>query len=280
MKTIQYLPMTLLALAILSGCNTIRSNASLDVAHSNYNNAHANPEIANLAAPELKEARDSLYVADIALNKGDDTSMVNHLAYLANQRVAIAQETAKRKSLESAIDKAIKEPNQALEDARTVEQQAEELAAANANSASDQALIAKQTALINDLNAKQTNRGMVITLGDVLFSINKSELKSGGMRSLQKLADFLKEYPQNQVLIEGYTDSTGSDGFNQRLSERRAETLRRALVNVAGISPDRVSTRGYGKEFPVASNDTATSRQLNRRVEIIISDEKGQFAPR
>ncbi len=296
MKTIHYLPITLLALAILSGCNTTKNNASLDVAHQNYNSARANPQTSSLAPLELKEASDSLYKADVSLNNGDDTATVNHLAYLANQRVAIAQETAKRKTSEMAVANATAERNSARLDARTAEadaakrqvasmqktadQQAEELAAANANSANDQAFIAEQAVLLKELNAKQTKRGLVITLGDVLFSVNKAQLKSGGMRNVQKLADFLKEYPKHKVLIEGYTDSTGSDSYNQGLSERRAETVRRALVDVAGISPDRVSTRGYGKEFPVASNDTATSRQLNRRVEIIISDDKGQFAPR
>lgn len=296
MKKIQYLPMTLIALAILSGCNTTRNNTSLAEAHSNYNNASVNPNVTNLAALELKEASDSLNKADAALSKGEDTATVNHLAYLANQRVTIAQETANRKSSEIAITNATAERNQVRLDARTAEadaakkqvasmqktadQQAEELAAANANSANDQAYIAKQTALLNELNAKQTKRGLVITLGDVLFSVNQAQLKSGGMRNVQKLADFLKEFPQHKVLIEGYTDSTGSASLNQKLSERRADTVRKALVEVAGIDGDRVATRGYGKEFPVAANDTATGRQLNRRVEIIISDEKGQFSPR
>ena len=296
MKTIQYLPMTLLALAILSGCNTTKKNASLDIAHDNYNSAMANPQTSSLAPLELKDASDSLYRADVSLNKGEDTATVDHLAYLANQRVAIAQETAKRKSSEMAVANATTERNEVRLDARTAEadaakrqvatmqktadQQAEELAAANANSANDQAYIAEQAAALKELNAKQTKRGLVITLGDVLFSVNKSQLKAGGMRNVQKLAEFLKEYPKHNVLIEGYTDSTGRDNYNQELSERRAEAVRRALVDVAGISADRVSTRGYGKEFPVADNDTATGRQLNRRVEIIISDDKGQFAPR
>ena len=296
MKKIQYVSMTLIALTILSGCNTTRNNATLAEAHSNYNNASVNPNVTNLAALELKEASDSLNKADAALSKGEDSATVNHLAYLANQRVAIAQETANRKSSETAIANATAERNQVRLDARTAEadaakrqvtsmqktadQQAEELAAANANSANDQAFIAKQAALLKELNAKQTKRGLVITLGDVLFSVNQAQLKSGGMRNVQKLADFLKEFPQHKVLIEGYTDSTGSDSLNQKLSERRAGTVRTALVEVAGINGDRVTTRGYGKEFPVAANDTATGRQLNRRVEVIISDENGHFSPR
>jgi outer membrane protein OmpA-like peptidoglycan-associated protein len=96
---------------------------------------------------------------------------------------------------------------------------------------------------------------------------------------VQKLADFLKQYPQHKVLVEGYTDSTGSDSLNQKLSDRRANTVRTALIDM-GISSDRIITRGYGKAFPVAGNDTAASRQVNRRVEIIISDDKGNIASR
>jgi outer membrane protein OmpA-like peptidoglycan-associated protein len=296
MKNIQYVPLTLIALAILSGCNSTTHNATLDDAHMSYNNASSNPNVTNLAALELKDASDSLDKADAALSKGEDAATVNHLAYLANQRVAIAQETANRKSSELAVTNATAERNQVRLDARTAEadaakqqvstmqktanRQSEELAAANANAESDQAIIAIQERQLKELNAKKTKRGLVITLGDVLFSSNKSQLKSGGMRNVQKLADFLKEFPHHKVLIEGYTDSTGSDSLNQRLSERRADTVRNALVDVAGISSDRVTTHGYGKEFPVAGNDTASNRQLNRRVEIIISDENGNFSPR
>jgi len=80
-------------------------------------------------------------------------------------------------------------------------------------------------------------------------------------------------------LVEGYTDSTGSDSLNQELSDRRANTVRTALLDM-GSSSDRVTARGYGEAYPVASNDTAASRQLNRRVEIILSDDKGNIAPR
>ena len=143
----------------------------------------------------------------------------------------------------------------------------------------DQALIAQQQQQLSDLNAKKTARGLVITLGDVLFSSNKAQLKSGGMRNMQKLADFLNKYPQHKVLIEGYTDSIGSDSLNQKLSERRAMSVKTALIGM-GISSERITTQGYGEAFPVAGNDTASSRQLNRRVEIILSDENGNIAPR
>jgi outer membrane protein OmpA-like peptidoglycan-associated protein len=93
------------------------------------------------------------------------------------------------------------------------------------------------------------------------------------------LADFLKQYLQRNVLIEGYTDSTGSEGLNQALSERRANSVKAALID-HGITSDRVATRGYGKEFPVAGNNTAANRQMNRRVEVIFSDDNGKITPR
>ena len=298
MKNIRYLPLTLIAIAILAGCNSTTHNSYLSDAHNSYNAARANPQVTNLAALELKEAGDSLGRADNALSKGESAATVNQLAYIANQQVAIAQETAKRKTAELAVANAAANRNQVRLEARTAEadaakrqvaiaqettdQQAEELAAASANAASDQALITKQEQQLKELkelNAKITKRGLVVTLGDVLFSTNKAHLKLSGTHNVKKLADFLRQYPQRNVLIEGYTDSTGSDSHNQQLSERRANTVRTALVEL-GISSDRVATRGYGEQFPVADNDTAANRQLNRRVEIIFSDDNGKITQR
>jgi len=129
------------------------------------------------------------------------------------------------------------------------------------------------------LEAKKTDRGMVVTLGDVLFDTNEAVLKSGGMRNVQKLADFFKQYPERNVLIEGFTDSTGSDGHNQQLSDRRAGSVRTALLGM-GMGTERISWRGYGEAYPVAGNDTAAGRQQNRRVEMVVSDDNGKIAPR
>ena len=295
-----HLPLALtLAAAFLAGCAAPK-NPSLDEAHNSYNSASSNPQVASLAALELKEAGDSLNKADYALKQGEKTATVNQLAYIAKQKIAIAEQTAKRKTAELAVTNAGTKRDQVRLEARTAEAdaakqqvtdlketaelQAEDLAAANVNAQQDQALIAQQALQLKELNAQklnaqQTQRGLVITLGDVLFSTGKAQLKSGGARNVQKLADFLKQYPQHKVLIEGYTDSTGSDSFNQELSERRANAVRAALSD-SGISADRITTRGYGEAFPVAGNDTAASRQMNRRVEIVLSDDKGNIAPR
>lgn len=132
---------------------------------------------------------------------------------------------------------------------------------------------------MDEMNAKKTPRGMVITQGDVLFDTNQSQLKSGGERNVQKLAAFLKRYPQRTVMIEGFTDSVGSSSSNQLLSERRASAVGMALTGM-DIGRDRVSTQGHGEAYAVAGNDTASGRQLNRRVEIMLSDERGVIAPR
>ncbi len=295
MKKNLIFPLTIIAVALLSGCKTAPPNASLAEAHNNYNSANSNPNVTDLAAVELKDAGDSLNKADEAAKKGEKTSTVNHLAYVASQKVAIAEETAKRKSAEMDVTDAKTRRDQIRLDARTAEadaakqqaanmqdtadMQAAALVAANEKSKRDQALIAKQEMQLKELNAKKTERGLVLTLGDVSFNTNKAILKSGALHNVQKLSDFLKQYPQHNVLIEGYTDSIGSNELNQKLSERRAESVRNALTSM-GISDNRISTRGYGESYPVAANDTVAHRQLNRRVEVIISDENGKILPR
>ena len=288
-------PMTLIAIAVLAGCSSMPQNTLLTDAHKSYDSARNDPQVATLAPVELRDAGDSLLKADSALSKDESEATVNQLAYIARQKVRIAQEAAQRKAAEQDIAKAGAKRDQVRLDARTAEADASKaqvarvqqtsneksvaLAVAGANAERDQARIAKQDMQLKALNAKKTARGMVITLGDVLFNTNRAEVKPGGMRNVQKLADFLKQYPQQRVLIEGYTDSTGSDSLNQSLSERRADAVRTALLR-QGVSRDQVETRGYGAAYPVTDNDTAANRQLNRRVEIVLSDDSGHIAPR
>jgi OOP family OmpA-OmpF porin len=125
---------------------------------------------------------------------------------------------------------------------------------------------------LSDLKAKQTERGIVLTIGDVLFATGKADLSSDALRSVDKLADFLQKYPNRNVLIEGHTDSVGSDEFNLTLSQKRADSVKETLTS-RGISEGRIATKGYGKKFPVASNDTVAGKQQNRRVEVIVLNE-------
>ena len=299
MKKNRYLPLSLIAAAMLAGCTTMPpKNTALEDARSVYSSARTNPQVVNLAPIELQKAGETLSKADAALSKGDDVA-VDQLAYLTKQQVAIAQETARRKAAEEAVISATAQRDQVRLAARTAEADAAKrqvaMSQAEVDEARRQAAIAQQTAeqqaaayqariaeqeqQLKELDAKKTERGMVITLGDVLFAVNKAQLSAGGVRNVQKLANFLNQYPQRKVLIEGHTDSTGSRSINQPLSERRADAVRTALVGM-GISGDRIETRGYAEQYPVASNNTAAGRQLNRRVEIILSDDSGNIVPR
>lgn len=283
------------ATAALSGCASMPQNSVLDEARSDYQAAQSNPQVVDLAPYELKQAGDALSKATDAASKQEDADTVSHLAYLAKQRTAIAQETARQKLAEATVAGAARERGDIRLAARTAEvdkalqsaeaaQQEAALSRMQSEISQEQARDAEMRssrleAELKELNAKQTERGLVITLGDVLFDTNEAQLKAGGIGSLEKLAGFLKQYPKRNVKIEGYTDSTGSADYNLGLSDRRANAVRTSLLDM-GINSDRISTRGYGQESPVAGNDTAMGRQLNRRVEIILSDEVEAAASR
>ena len=130
-----------------------------------------------------------------------------------------------------------------------------------------------------DLEATTVDRGRVVTLGDVLFEFNRAEVRPTAQARLAKLADFLKQYPERKILIEGHTDNVGSAAYNDELSTRRAESIRRELA-LLGVLSDRMTTIGYGKDFPIAANDSDTSRALNRRVEVYISETDQPVRPR
>lgn len=171
---------------------------------------------------------------------------------------------------------------------RTNEADQAKMSAARANSAADaargdaafaEARAATLAAQLADLSAKKTERGMVITFGDVLFATDQSRLNPEGQRIAQKLAEVLQQNPQRTVLIEGFADSTGTAAYNQGLSERRASAVQLSLRGL-GIANNRIAIHGYGESYPVASNATEQDRQLNRRVEIVLSEETGKIAPR
>jgi outer membrane protein OmpA-like peptidoglycan-associated protein len=197
-----------------------------------------------------------------------------HEADLAMSKVASAQ-------AESAAQKA--QADAARNQAGAAEAQADAAAAAAAaaalaaqQQAQSAAMSAQQQAdelqrQIAVLQAKVTDRGIVLTLGDVLFATNRAELTSGAGNNLNKLVAFLDKYPDRTVNIEGYTDSTGSADYNMGLSQRRADSVRSYLVG-QGVGSGRLVASGKGMSSPVADNDSATGRQQNRRVEVIINN--------
>jgi outer membrane protein OmpA-like peptidoglycan-associated protein len=323
--------LALAAALLLGACSTLPAdNATLLNARAAFANAQNTAQTRALAAPELAAAGTALNRANAAFTRGDSVAEVDHLAYLANQRVSVAQQTARQKAADAELLSAEAERDRTRLLARTTEaneaqaqaqrsqltaQAAQSAAAAsqmnaqlaqrdaqsaqrdsqaaqrgaesaqrNAQSAQmqnadAQARAAQLEEQLRALNAKKTERGMVVTIGDVLFDTGRAELKPGSARDMGKLADFFRAYPQRTALVEGFTDSVGGEAANQDLSDRRAAAVQTALSNL-GVDRQRISAKGYGEAFPVAGNDNAGGRQMNRRVEIVLSDDSGQIKPR
>ncbi|VVN93801.1 OmpA family protein [Pseudomonas fluorescens] len=247
----------LLALSVgLAACSS-QPNVNLEQARTNYSALQANPQASKIAALETKDASDWLDKADQAYQNKEDEAKVDQLAYLTNQRVEVAKQTINLRAAETNLKNSAAQRAQARLDARDA--QIKQLQAS--------------------LNAKQTDRGTLVTFGDVLFATNKADLKSSGLVNINKLAQFLSENPDRKVIVEGYTDATGSEAYNQSLSERRAGSVRMALVKM-GVDPARIVAQGYGKEYPVAENASVSGRAMNRRVEVTISNDNQPVIPR
>ena len=126
------------------------------------------------------------------------------------------------------------------------------------------------------LTTTQTDRGLVMTLGDMLFDTGEAELKPSANRVVLKIVQFLQLNPKRVVRIEGYTDSTGGKQENLKLSRDRAQSVADVLIDL-GIDDKRIQVEGYGDEYPVDANASERGRAQNRRVEIVFSDENGQL---
>ncbi len=285
-----------LAALLMNGCATTKQENPLLISARNvFTQIQNDPNVNKYAPVELQDAKIAVENAQRSWEVGDDSAKVEHLAHMAKQKALIANEVASMKiadrELESAsaerkmviLEARTKEAEQSMSQAEKARREAEmhRLTAQEERRAADKALkeARKLEAQIADMQARQTERGLVLTLGDVLFDTGKSALKPGAFLTIDKLSEFLKEYPNRKVQIEGFTDSVGSDEYNLGLSMRRAEAVRNAL-NGRGIELDRILYRGYGEMYPVASNDNPAGRQRNRRVEIIISDKKGLIPER
>lgn len=282
------------SLAVI-GCGARQPPVALEQARMAYTQAQQNPVVATNAPVALEEASESLRRAERVWEDDHDAEEVQHLAYVTTQRVEIAQALASQKAAETNIQQLNNEREQVLLTARTREAQHAQQEATRAQQEAVQAqqvatqaqqatLQARQEAqeatararqLEQDLAAlqaqvKQTDRGMVLTLGDVLFEFDKATLKPGVIRDLYPLVTFLRQHSAREVIIAGHTDSIGSEDYNLDLSQRRAQAVRDFLIH-NGLGASQVVARGLGEQYPVASNETATGRQLNRRVEVTIA---------
>jgi outer membrane protein OmpA-like peptidoglycan-associated protein len=279
-----------LSLALVLGAcvSTPQPNAALETARSAVQSAEADPNVSKYAALDLDAAKKDLEVAESAANHHRDAE-IGQPAYLATQTARLAQARAAAKADDARVAAGQAERDRIQLEARSREvdkaQAQTNAAKMQANAANQEAAAATEQASrlqaeIDQLKATPTDRGLVLTLGDVLFDTGKSELNSGASRKLDQLAQFLSEHKDRRVQIDGFTDSVGSDSYNRELSQRRANAVKNALLT-RGIDSTRINTEGYGKAFPVASNAESSGRQLNRRVEVVIGGENGSpIAPR
>jgi outer membrane protein OmpA-like peptidoglycan-associated protein len=288
---------------LLAACSTTPTTTpTLDQARADFVAANNNPQVSSYAPLEFKQASDALDRANAAAAKKESLDDIDRLAYVAKQRIATAQEVARAKAAEANIADAQRQRTEVRLEARTAEAERAKREAAEAQAAAaaaqQQAASAQQQAaqaqdqtralaeraarleaLLVELHATKTERGMVVTIGDVLFATNEANLTPNGMSTLRKLADVMTQNPERSVLVEGFTDSTGSSSYNQDLSQRRANAVAMALSSM-GVPRDRIALKAYGEAFPVAANDTASNRQLNRRVEIVLSNNGAPIPPR
>jgi outer membrane protein OmpA-like peptidoglycan-associated protein len=279
-----FLAIALVAAALLgfAGCETTpESNATLAQARAAVQEAESDPNVAKYAATELDRARKLLTNAEGSAQQhrpNDQTAA--HYAYLATQMAHIAGQRAHEQIAIARIKAAENERQQILLSAReneannaVAQAEAAKNEAQNAQAQLTQAQAESQrlAAQLEELQAAQTTRGLVLTLQDVLFDTGRAQLKPGAERSLDQIATFLNEHPERRVQVEGFTDSQGTNDFNLELSQSRADAVATAIVQ-RGISAERVRALGFGEDYPKASNTNPGSRQLNRRVEVIVSN--------
>jgi len=302
---------TLLTGLLLGACASApQAPAELVEARSTLRSAALDAGVLTHAPLELQKATASLNRANALQDQGKSLAEISSAAYVASQQAKTAIAIAKAKTHDLAIasaevdrertraDVLASKAERAQADSQTAQAQsslarqqtsdaeqrtraaqaqaatAQGLAAAaqaSATSAQQQAELLQQQ--LTALQATQTERGMLVTLGDVLFEFNRAEVKPGAQVSLRKLSDFLQQNPTRQILIEGHTDSIGSAASNNLLSRRRADAVDAALVGM-GMAARRATAVGYGEDYPIADNATDTNRALNRRVEVYIAENE------
>jgi len=224
-----------------------------------------------------REANAAHYQAEVARADDAQQKLIANAA-TDQARTAIAQGEQQRLNAETARDQAADAQALGAEQKRDADSARADAATAAANAADAAALAAAGSARqaaelqrqIDLLQARPTDRGLVLTLGDVLFVSGRSELRAGSSDHLNKLVSFLNRYPERSAVIEGYTDSIGTEAYNQGLSQRRAESVRSYLI-AQGVASARLEASGKGESNPVADNASSDGRQQNRRVEVIIS---------
>jgi outer membrane protein OmpA-like peptidoglycan-associated protein len=266
MKTLPALASVLLAATVLSGCASshFASEQALQAAHAGFQAVKEDPDVLRSAAKDLIRAGESLARADRLSSYWGSADDVAHYAYLSQQYSAIA---GQKSALNLNQERAVK-----LE----LERQRLQLALREAKLLSVQEQSNWLEEQMVSLTRSEGERGLVMTLGDVLFDAGHADLKASANRTVLRLVQFLQLNPRRIVRIEGYTDSRGDARENLALSLARAQAVADVLVDL-GIDSTRIEVQGHGESFPVTENASAKGRAQNRRVEIVFSDEQGRL---
>jgi outer membrane protein OmpA-like peptidoglycan-associated protein len=293
MTKIHYPIAAIVIAAGLQGCSSLPERVdTLDQARASVQALQREPLARDVAPTQLENAQAALRRAEGAYEERESLETVEHHAYVALRNAQIAEQLVGTQRAREELDEGEaertrvqlqareREAERAEREARSAQALAEERAADVGRQAREiEEERQRATALEQELaglRAQQTPRGLVLTLDDVLFETNRAVLTAGADATVQRLAQFLNDYPERRIMIEGHTDSVGTEEYNLELSERRAQAVRNALLD-RSIPVDRIVTRGLGEAYPVASNNDAAGRQMNRRVEIVISDQDGRF---
>jgi len=248
------------SLLLLSACGGAPKQIdALESARAAYKSASAKEIVVKHAASELDDARVALASADKIHKKDGKKGHTEHYAYVASKKVKIAELIAQRKEDDARLSTMNLERQRVQLDARSKE----------VDRAREETLAMQRQ--LEDMQAQVTERGIVATLGDVLFDIGEASLKASSAANMDKIASFMKSYPDRSAVVEGHTDNMGDDDFNLDLSRERAFSVQAALV-ARGIAGSRITTKSLGEASPIADNNTSAGRQKNRRVEVIFPD--------
>jgi outer membrane protein OmpA-like peptidoglycan-associated protein len=264
------LSVLVLSAFLLAACATSKTPSEVTDVRNKLTRLQSDSQLASRAPVALKEAESAVQAAEKVPSDKDEA---HHLVWVADHKIDIAKAQAEARLLEDQRKMLGEDREKARLESRTLEADA---ARSDADLAKQDAEAARKQAedlqrQITELNAKATDRGLVVTLGDLLFETGKAELKGGAAANIGKLSAFLIQHPDRTVTIEGHTDNVGADDYNLGLSQRRANSVQQYLL-AQGIAANRLTAVGKGENYPVASNDSASGRQMNRRVEVIIAN--------
>jgi OmpA-OmpF porin, OOP family len=279
MKSNSRVVVSIAVAAVLSACSAAPArNESLETARTMVPQMESSPR-AGIAAADIANARASLDSANRLAAAKAKRAEVDFEAQNAVLSAQIANEKILTAQANDEIADGTAQRQTVLLEARNREAQRNAQQAGDARREADasQQRVASLETQLADLKVKKTERGLVLTLGDVLFDTNQATLKAGAYGTLDRLAMALREQSARKVLIEGHTDNVGSDETNQGLSERRAQAVQVALTQ-RGVARDQTTAIGKGENFPVATNDDANGRQANRRVELIFTEDQTHIA--